>query len=82
MEELVVTVTSLPLRIGVNTDRRGSALCRTVCICTFDQQRSMKIDCATNLWDTSGCYQTGILSASISLEMRGELALESLRRLY
>jgi hypothetical protein len=30
MEELVVTVVSLPLRIGVKTERRGSALCRTV----------------------------------------------------
>jgi hypothetical protein len=29
MEELVVTETSLPLRIGVKTERRGSALCLT-----------------------------------------------------
>jgi hypothetical protein len=30
MEEVVVTETSLPLRIGVKTDSRGSALCLTV----------------------------------------------------
>jgi hypothetical protein len=32
MEELVVTETSLPLRMGVKTDNRGSALCLTVWI--------------------------------------------------
>lgn len=30
MEELVVTVTSFPLRIGANADNRGSLLWRTV----------------------------------------------------
>ena len=30
MEEFVVTETSLPLRTGVNTDNKGSALCLTV----------------------------------------------------
>jgi len=30
MEEVVVTEVSLPLRIGVNTERRGSALCLIV----------------------------------------------------
>lgn len=29
MDELVVTAVSLPFRIGVNTESRGSALCRT-----------------------------------------------------
>ncbi len=30
MDELVVTVTSLPFRIGVKTESRGSALCLIV----------------------------------------------------
>ena len=30
MEEVVVTETSRPLRIGVKTDNRGSALCLMV----------------------------------------------------
>jgi hypothetical protein len=32
IEEEVVTDTSLPLRIGVKTDNKGSALCLMVCI--------------------------------------------------
>ena len=35
MEELVVTETSRPLRIGVKTDNNGSALCLTVWIYTI-----------------------------------------------
>lgn len=31
IEELVVTVTSFPLRIGVNTDNKGSLFSRIVC---------------------------------------------------
>jgi hypothetical protein len=30
MDEVVVTETSLPLRMGVKTDNRGSALCLIV----------------------------------------------------
>jgi hypothetical protein len=36
MEELVVTETRRPLRIGVNTDSKGSALCLMVCIYRID----------------------------------------------
>jgi hypothetical protein len=32
MEEVVVTETSWPLRIGSKTDNKGSALCLIVCI--------------------------------------------------
>jgi hypothetical protein len=35
MEEVVVTETSFPERIGVKTERRGSALCLMLIICWF-----------------------------------------------
>jgi hypothetical protein len=72
MEDVVVTETSLPLRIGVKTDNRGSALCLTVWIWRQKVSRCcMEGLSSTNLWDFiyRGSNQTLVLASSISMQM-------------
>jgi hypothetical protein len=84
MEELVVTETSFPDRIGANTERRGSALCLMLKILVKVSRKYLYINlvserpyfrCAA-LW--SG-HKTRILSPWISAKMRRELGFNSLR---
>jgi len=71
IEEEVVTETNLPLRIGVKTERRGSALCLTVWIYDNICQSAMAYLLElclvfSYLWNSRWSYKTRIATASIS----------------
>ena len=73
MEELVVTETSLPLRIGVNTERRGSALWRTVWIYAswvsiFHARRDRIVDLGDTIF--GGSNKTPVFAPRIAMQMR------------
>lgn len=86
MEELVVTETTLPERIGANTESRGSALCLMLNILV---RVSSEYLCTNRVSGEPhfryaalcSCHKTRILSPRVSLKMRGEFRLNSLRRL-
>lgn len=63
MEEVVVTEVSLPLRIGANTERRGSALCLIVCTCCMLERSFM--ECGGNL---PLVYQLPLLDSGLSVQ--------------